>query len=294
MKSIGEDLKAHLAEDATTVCHAWKVIRRDGASLGFTDHDHDLQFGSTTFLAESGYQASDWEAANGLSASSSDVAGALHSDAITEKDIAAGRYDGARVEVYLVNWQQPSQRTRLKVLEIGEISRSEGHFRAELRGLAHKLSQTRGRIYSRRCDAAFGDRRCGKNASAYSSTGTIVSAPDAARAIVFGLDAFASGYFRYGLLTFTSGDNDGVSADIESHIRSDGRVTLIFWLPLPIKPSPGDTFTITAGCDKSFETCKAKFGNVANFRGFPHMPGVDFAYAYADGETEHDGGPLYE
>lgn len=294
MRTIDAGFKAHLAGDATTTCHAWRVIRRDGAVLGFTDHDHDLTFSGTTYLAASGYQASDWEAEKGLAAPSSDVAGALSSDAITERDIAAGKYDGARVEVFLVNWFQPSQHVRLKVLEIGEITRTDSHFRAELRGLAHRLSQTRGRIYSRRCDAAFGDVRCGRNANAYRATGVIVSAPDASRAVVSGLDAFAAGYFRYGVLTFTAGENDGASVDIESHVRSGGNALLIFWLPLPTKPAVGDTFTIVAGCDKSFETCKAKFDNVANFRGFPHMPGADFAYSYADGDTEHDGGPLYE
>lgn len=293
MRTIGEDLKVHLAGDATTTCHAWKLICRDATVLGFTDHDHDLAFSSTTFLAASGYQASDWDDANGLSAPSSDVAGALTSDAISETDIAAGKYDGARVELYLVNWAQPSQHIRLKVLEIGEITRTSSHFRAELRGMAHKLSQTRGRIYARRCDATFGDSRCGKNAAAYTSSATIVSAPDATRALVSGLDAHASGTFRHGLLTFTSGVNDGASTDIESHVRSDGSVMLIFWLPLPARPSPGDTFTIVAGCDKSFATCQARFDNAENFRGFPHVPGADFTYSYADGDTEHDGGPLY-
>jgi uncharacterized phage protein (TIGR02218 family) len=67
-----------------------------------------------------------------------------------------------------------------------------------------------------------------------------------------------------------------------------------FWLPLAAAPEAGDAFEITAGCDKTFETCKAKFDNHRNFRGFPHMPGADFSYSYADGETEHDGRPLYE
>ena len=294
MRTVGDALAAHLAEDATTTCHAWKIIRRDGTVLGFTDHDHDLQFASTLFRAESGYQASDWEAATGLAAPSSDVAGALQSEVITEDDIAAGRYDGARVELYLVNWAEPSQHVRLSVLEIGEITRTSSHFRAELRGLQHRLSQTRGRIYARRCDAAFGDGRCGKNAHAYTFSGAILSAPDTGRAIVSGLDAHPSRTFRHGLLTFTSGANDGVSTDIESHERAHGSVSLIFWLPLPVRPSPGDTFTIVAGCDKSFATCKAKFDNVENFRGFPHMPGADFSYSYADGDTEHDGGPLYD
>lgn len=294
MRTIGDNLKAHLSGDATTTCHAWRVLRRDGVVLGFTDHDHDLDFAGTTFLAASGYEASDWEAESGLSASSSDVAGALSSDVIDEKDISTGKYDRARVEVFMVNWAAPAEHIKFKVLEIGEITRSQGHFKAELRGLAHKLSQTRGRIYSRRCDAAFGDIRCGKNADAYKTTGAIVAAPDASRATVSGLDGFAAGYFRYGVLTFTSGENDGVVTDIESHVRSGGDVMLTFWLPLPARLGAGDTFTIVAGCDKSFETCKAKFDNVANFRGFPHMPGSDFAYSYVDGDTEHDGGPLYE
>ncbi|MBL0371079.1 DUF2163 domain-containing protein [Rhizobium sp. KVB221] len=294
MKTIGEGLKAHLAEDATTLCHAWRLTRRDGVVLGFTDHDHDLTFDATMFQAASGYQASDREALSGLAAPSADVVGALSSDAITDKDIAAGKYDGARVELFLVNWDQPSQHTMLKVQEIGEITRSESHFRAELRSVAHKLSQTRGRIYGHRCDAAFGDGRCGKNANAFRATGTVASAPDLSRMTVHGLGEFANGYFRYGMLTFTSGVNDGVSVDIESHVQANAAVTLVFWLPVPAKPANGDTFKIIAGCDKSIDTCRSKFDNVANFRGFPHIPGADFTYAYADGETEHDGAPLYE
>jgi uncharacterized phage protein (TIGR02218 family) len=294
MRQIGGDLQTHLEEDATTLCHCWRVTRRDGVVLGFTDHDHDLMFDATTFLAASGFEASEWEAVSGLAAPAGDVAGALSSSVISEQDIAAGKYDGAKVEQFLVNWAQPSQHIRLKVMEIGEITRTDGDFRAELRSVAHKLGQTRGRIYSRRCDASFGDGRCGKSAAAFRTNGTVTAAPDASRARVNGLDALPNGYFRYGILTFDSGVNAGVSADIESHVKVDDSVTLVFWLPLPAKPAVGDTFSIVAGCDKSFDTCKTKFDNVENFRGFPHMPGADFTYSYADGDTEHDGGPLYE
>lgn len=293
MRTIGEDLRAHLAEDATTLCHAWRVTRRDGIVLGFADHDHDLNFADTTFLAASGFDASGWEAASGLAAPSGDVSGALSSDAISEADIAAGKYDGARVEQFLVNWAAPAQHIRLKVMEVGEITRSDGDFRAELRSVAYRLGQTRGRIYAHRCDADFGDARCGRNVDLFKASGTVAAAPDLSRMRVDGLDAYANGYFRYGVLTFTSGVNHGLSADIEGHVRDGDVATLIFWLPLPARPAAGDTFDIVAGCDKSFATCKAKFDNGANFRGFPHMPGQDFAYSYADGETEHDGRPLY-
>ena len=295
MRTLPETLKAHLAEDATTTCHAWRVTRRDGTVMGFTDHDHDLQFDSTTFLAASGFEASDWETSGGLAASAGEVAGGLTSDAISEADVAAGKYDGARVEVFLVNWADPGQHLRLRVAEIGEVTRSTGFFRAELRGMAHKLDESRGRIYSRRCDARFGDARCGKNAASsdYRATGS-VSEADADRMTVTGIEDFPAGFFRYGRLKFTSGPNAGVALDVEGHRKSGGEVVVDFWLPMAVAPAPGDTFEITAGCDKTFETCKTKFDNQRSFRGFPHMPGVDFSYSYIDGETEHDGRPLYE
>jgi len=69
-------------------------------------------------------------------------------------------------------------------------------------------------------------------------------------------------------------------------------VTLALWQVPPQAMQPGDTFTLTAGCDKRFETCRAKFANALNFRGFPHMPGNDFVVGYAvPGEPCHDGTP---
>lgn len=296
MRTIPDDFKAHLAEDATTLCHAWRVTRRDGAVLGFTDHDHDLSVDGTDFQAAGGFEATDWESVGGLSAPSGDVAGALSSDAIAEPDVAAGKYDGARVELFLVNWAAPEQHLRLKILEIGEVTRSDGFFKAEMRSLAHRLDESRGRIYSRRCDATFGDARCGKNANNpdFTAPGTVGVVAEVTRISAEGISAFPAGFFRYGVIRFTSGANAGVSADIESHQKAGGTVTVVFWLPLAVAPEPGDTFMITVGCDKTFSTCKRKFDNQRNFRGFPHMPGADFAYSYADGETEHDGGPLYE
>ena len=296
MRTIPDDLRQHMAEEATTLCHAWRVTRRDGVVLGFTDHDHDLTFDNTDFLAASGLAATDWESAAGLSAPSGEVAGALSSDAISETDVAAGKYDGAKVELFVVNWANPGQRMRLKILEIGEVTHAEGFFKAEMRSLAHRLDESRGRIYSRRCDATFGDARCGKNAGSgdFRATGTVGAVASVTRISANGIGGFPPGFFRYGVIRFTSGANAGISADIDSHQDAGGAAILVFWLPLAVAPEPGDRFDITAGCDKTFSTCKRKFNNHRNFRGFPHMPGADFAYGYVDGESVHDGGPLYE
>ena len=59
MRNLPPGLAAHLEGGATTLCHAWKLLRRDGAVLGFTDHDRDLAFGGTTFAARTGLDAAE-------------------------------------------------------------------------------------------------------------------------------------------------------------------------------------------------------------------------------------------
>jgi uncharacterized phage protein (TIGR02218 family) len=293
MRQVPTELGQHLLQDATTTCYCWRVLLSDGALMGFTDHDEALQFDGLSYLAASGFHASDSESANGFAASSSEIAGGFSSEAVREDDLSNGRYDGARVELFLVNWRDVSQRLLLEVREVGEVSRAGGHFQAELRSLAHRLAQPQGRIYSRRCDARFGDNRCRMNLSAYQATGAISVLLSAGRFEVSGLDAQASGRFRLGRLTFTSGDNAGSSFEIEDHSSASGVVALLFWIPPERLVAVGDTFTVTAGCDKSFAMCAGHYGNQLNFQGFPHMPGGDFAYSYVNGMSVHDGGALF-
>lgn len=294
MRQIPEDLAEHLAGEATTVCQCWRVTRGDGTVLGFTEHDRDLSFAGLTYRAASGFQTSDAETGSGLAVEASEIAGGFSSAAISEADLVAGRYDGARVEVFLVDWQHPERRMLLRVGEIGEVTRAGDAFRAELRRLTHALDQVKGRIYGHRCDAVLGDARCGIDVAGTGlrAEGEAVAVIDERRVRVSGLAGFGTRFFRYGVLTFVDGANAGLSADIEDHRKDGGTVTL--WLPMPLQVKPGDRFTIVTGCDKSFATCGQKFSNQINFRGFPHMPGSDFAYGYADGDTVHDGGPLYE
>ncbi len=291
MKTIPAALAEHLKGDATSTCHCWKVTLKDGVTIGFTDHDEMIVFGGTSYLAASGFSASDSE--TGLGASAGEVAGGFSSEAIAEDDLAAGRFDGARVELFLVNWQAPDQHMLLNMREIGEVTRAGGAFRAELRSLAHRLGQPQGRVYGRRCDAALGDRRCGVDLEPFTGHGNVVAVDASGGLLVSGLDAFADGFFSRGKLRFLAGLLAAKSFDLDGHERRDGGVHLSFWLPPEQLPSPGDIFSVTAGCDKSFTTCRAKFTNHLNFRGFPHLPGADFAYSYASGGESHDGGALF-
>lgn len=291
MRTIPPALKAHLDGQATTTCHCWRVTRRDGVVIGFTDHDRDLGFDGTNFLAASGFAASESEQASGLGAEADEVAGGFSNAAIDEGDLAAGRYDGARVELFLVNWAAPDEHMLLNVREIGEVVRAGGQFRAELRSLAHRLNQPQGRLYNRRCDASLGDGRCRMDLAAWRGEGSVVEMVDRSRLLVSGLAHFADGFFRQGRIVFS----DDLVAEVDAHgRRNDGSVVFSLWLPLEEDVEPGRAFVVTAGCDKTFSTCRERFANQLNFRGFPHVPGSDVAYSYVDGERIHDGGPIFE
>lgn len=79
------------------------------------------------------------------------------------------------------------------------------------------------------------------------------------------------GYFAYGHVIFTSGQNAGFEMDVKTF--APGHVTLAMSMPYPL--AVGDTYSITAGCDRLFGTCKNRWNNVVNFRGEPYLPGQD-------------------
>jgi uncharacterized phage protein (TIGR02218 family) len=283
MRSIPEGLAAHIAGDASTLCHGWRLTRKDGVVLGFTDHDRDLVFDGVTFEAATGLLASEASAETGMVTGGMEVAGALISDRLSETELAAGAFDHAKIETFLVNWQSPDERLLLRIGHIGEVLREDGAFRVEIRGLAAGLDEPQGRVFRAACDADLGDQRCKVDLDdpAFRGSGAAVAAFDGRRFTVSGLDAFASGWFERGTLMWTSGANSGRRAVIKTQRLVAGALTIELWNAMTEAILPGDGFTITAGCDKRFETCREKFANALNFRGFPHMPGNDFALGYA-------------
>ncbi len=278
MKALSPEFAAHLASGATTLCWCWRVERRDGTIMGFTDHDNAITFDGTTYEAASGFTASDITDGLGLSVDNLEVTGALSSATLTEDDLAAGRYDDARIAIYRVNWFDPSQHVLMRSGSIGEVRRTGSSFTAELRGLAHYLQQPRGRLLQQTCDADLGDARCtiDLTSTAFRGIGTIVSPLSARRFIVSGIDAFETRFFSRGLFTFTSGASSGLKIEIKAHTKLAASVEIELWAEAEGPPAAGDTFIVTAGCDKRFETCKARFANTLNFRGFPAIPGNQF------------------
>lgn len=283
MKSLPPSLQSHLASGATMLAWCWRVTRNDGAVFGFTDHDRDLTFDGTTFEAATGFTASEIKDTLGLSVDNLEVSSALKSDRLNEDDLAAGLYDDANVEIWRVNWAAPEQRVLMRSGSLGEVRRAGAAFTAEVRGLAHYLQQPKGRLFQSGCDADLGDARCGVDLDdpAFRGTGTVLAAASARLFTASGLDAFEPGWFTRGLVTFTSGANANRSQEVKRHTLAGTDATVELWQPMALIIAPGDTFTVTAGCDKQFATCRARFANAVNFRGFPHMPGNDYILAVA-------------
>ena len=142
--------------------------------------------------------------------------------------------------------------------------------------------------------ADLGDAYCRFNlvAAGLQGEGSVASVESTSTVIADGLDDFADGVFIGGKLTWTGGGNAGLSVEIKEHRLASGHARLVLWQAMPEAISAGDTFTIAAGCDKRFTTCRDRFDNVVNFRGFPHIPGNDFVVASADAGASNDGGSM--
>lgn len=294
MREIPPALQEKLDSGVTTLARCWIVTRRDGVVQGFTDHDGDLVIDGVTCRAGTGFGASEATSRFDLSIDGAEISGALAADSLTEADLAAGRFDAAQVDTWLVDWSDVTLRVLLSRATLGEVKREGEAFSAELRGLADRLSQESGRLYTARCTADLGDARCkiALAAAGLNGAGSVSRLLGVSAVAVAGLGDFAEGIFTAGCLTWTGGANSGLAVEIKEHRIAGGEVQLTLWQAMSEAIVVGDAFTITAGCDKRFETCRDRFANSINFRGFPHIPGNDFVIAGADASANNDGGSL--
>ncbi|MGQ5717851.1 DUF2163 domain-containing protein [Pseudochrobactrum asaccharolyticum] len=293
MLTLDPEFESHLQGDVTTHCFAWILRRKDGAVFGFCDHDKSLPVKGINCFPQSGMNGSEAGSQMGLSVDSSEIEGALTSDALNDADIERGLYDGATVETYLVNWAQPEQTVLLRSSVIGKITRSGMSFTAELKSSAALLDRVFGRRAKRGCDAEFSDKRCGINPADPRYTGEgIVEDVNGQDMTVSGLGTFASHWFERGKITWASGQNQGSTNSVVSYLRQGNTASLILQDLPDYEVQIGDRFRVLAGCDKSFQHCRDRFANHENFRGFPHIPGNDAAYSFAGGEGNFDGGVL--
>ena len=263
-----------LDEPCTTTAFAWTLRRRDGVALGFTSHDRDLEIEGLLFRAAPGLVPSAIVESATLDDDGLDIDGGIASDLISERDLDSGRWDGAALEVHLVDWTAPSRRRLLAAGSLGEIARSGNAFQAQLRGPAAALDHPVAPRTSPACRADFGGPECGIDLMYHRSEGRIVSVRGEELTLA---DLADDARYRFGRLRFLSGPNCGTMHDI-----ADGQGDRIWLTAVPALPvDAGARVMLWEGCDRSIDSCAARFGNAVNFRGEPHLPGNDLLTRYA-------------
>lgn len=279
---------ANATDQIRTLCYCWLLTRADGTILGFTDHDQTIRIDDTDCMPQTGMTAGTMELESGFALNGGQAEAALSTDAISSDDILDGLYDRATVQLYLVNWRAPETAQLLRTMRIAKITQADGIFSAEMDGLLSGFDAPQGRHFRRNCDATFGDANCGINTAlpAYRQSVTTMAGSHGLVIHIQPLETSASDYANG---TFA------LSGELLSIVQIETNMTT--W-KIHLKTAPKAAISaeqkgnLIAGCDKSFSTCRARFNNAKNFRGFPHLPGNDAAYQFAKRNDVFDGSPI--
>jgi uncharacterized phage protein (TIGR02218 family) len=261
--------RSWFSADLETVATWWRVLRRDGVTLGFTAHDRDLWFEGVLHRAAPGMVPSAIRRSAGLDDDSAEVAGALTHDAVRDEDLAAGCYDGARVRVGLIDWESGEHET-IWSGTLGAVTEEDDRFTAELTSRKAELLANPVPRTSPGCRAAFCGPGCNLNPGFFTHeavvTGvdeeTVMLAGTAAADLVGGRLRWLDGAMDFGVRGLAEGG------------------------ALVLDPPPGPALgagarvIVREGCDHRLETCATRFANAANFRGEPFLPGNDLLVRY--------------
>lgn len=215
MLNLPPALNDALASEVADLCWCWRLSRRDGLQLGFTQHDAALTLDGLVYQPVGTASLPDAETQAGLAPGSGTLHLAFQDEAISRDDAQQGLWNDARLDLLQTRWRNPIDFAHLQSWWFGEIRMSRRGCEVELVERQHKLEQVIGRVFSRACDASLGDARC------------------------------------------------GLSVDHPAY---------------------------ALGCDQAFATCRDRFQNTLNFRGFPYLVGNDVLLASPGSEPVRDGG----
>ncbi len=257
------------AAELETVATFWRVARTDGVTLGFTTHDRPLAFGGVVHRSAPGMTPAAIRKNAGFEPDSAEVEGVLAHDAITAQDLSAGRYDGARIAIGLVDWES----LEVQVLysgALGTVSEDGGRFAAELRSRKADLARDPIPRTSPSCRAEFCGAQCGLPSARFTHRAVVAAAdPDANSVSLTGAPppaALLGGWLRW---------RDGTAAGLRVEIVDASGGALVLAGPIPADIGAGAGVVVRQGCDHLLDTCHSRFANAVNFRGEPYLPGND-------------------
>ena len=266
MKTVPASITTELNKKVTTLARIIEIHRLDGVNLYYTDFQKDLVVNGVTFEARAGVITSSSNDTENVQVPNMMFKSLLDSSAIAEVDIIAGRYDDATIRFGIVDYLAAPTNDFLTFFQgfVGKIKKGDNTFEMEVLGDKQKYLRQYGRRHNETCDVElFGGTRCGVNAATYTFSGTITASTD--NKTFSGNTSQVDGYFDNGVITMTSGENIGIPREIYTHLNGDNFVLTEGYA---FQPQIGDTYDAVSGCDRRASTCKTKFNNLINFRGF--------------------------
>jgi uncharacterized phage protein (TIGR02218 family) len=261
----------------------WRIARVDTALpiLRFTSHDRILTVAGESYTPVGSFDASARRREGALRHDAADAHGIISSSAITAEDLRAGRYREAAVIERLVDWRYPFAGTILAFSYWIDDTTFDGErWTANISGLARFLDHRVGDTFARTCRWDLGDANCAVALGPFTTSGVhVLGMVDGARRRIIRANAselsgvHPDGWFAWGKVTLTSGANNGIVRVVKAYTQATREIEVQD--PFPFEIAIGDTFSVSAGCNKLYSTCKNKFANLARFGGYPTIPGVD-------------------
>jgi len=271
MKTFPIALANHYALGTTRLSAAIRIERTDGEVFAFTEAQIPALIDAVKYQKQ-GLALSDIASASDMSVSNLELSTLDDGSIFSRADIFGGVWKNARFLIFRYNRLDPAGGINpLMAGTFGDATILRNVIVIELRSLMQYLQQPVGNISTKTCRARLGDSLCTVDLAPFTFTGTLTQVTnnqvfrDSSR-------AEAAAYFAEGILTFTSGDCEGLSQKVKL-FATDGTFTLS--LPMFSTVAVGDTYSVLTGCQKRLEDCRDKFNNVLNFQREPHRPGVD-------------------
>ena len=261
------------ASDLDTAASWWRIYRRDGVTLGFSTHDRDLWFGGILHRAAPGMLPSAIRRTRSLANDEAEVEGALTHDAISPVDIAAGRFDHARIEAGIVDWDT-GMHASLYSGSIDSVRQEGQSFSAALRSAKADLDCDPVPQTSPSCRARFCGPGCGLSAQAFTDRARLVDIDRAGNRLR--MDHDDSVPYLHGTIRFIDGPQAGLPMRIIALEEGFYEVDVL----LATGNQPGQRALVTQGCDHTLAMCASRYGNAVNFQGEPHLPGNDLLIGY--------------
>lgn len=265
--------RVFFATELEGVATFWRILRTDGVTLGFTSHDRDLWFDGILHRAAPGMLPSSIRRTADLSADSAEVKGALSHDAISATELAAGRFDRARIEVGAVDWETLETAT-LYSGTIGTVAEEASSFTAELESAKNLLDFDPVPRTTPGCRAQFCGPGCNLSPLSYTQEAQVDGSDLSDSHVGFGQGDHSA--FRYGHVRWVDGPLCGLTSRVMAADAGGLVIEHEFDKAIP----PGTRALLREGCDHTLATCHSRFANAVNFQGEPFLPGNDLLSQY--------------